>query len=120
MSRYKVVGSAAECEPGSNGLVLRNHLGITDPAVMEVVGTGPASRSLSNDHREWGSAQPPERFRHDRLASAMAGVYLFLGRKGTNVQSQQTRLCFRKCSSFARSAQVFRIGASGSADCWLM
>jgi hypothetical protein len=37
MSRYRVVGSAAECEPGSNGLVLRNHLGITDPAVMEAV-----------------------------------------------------------------------------------
>ncbi len=37
MSRYKVVGSAAESEPGSNGLVLSNRLGITDPAVMEVV-----------------------------------------------------------------------------------
>lgn len=37
MSRYSVVGSAAECEPGSNGLVLRNRLGIKDPAVMEVV-----------------------------------------------------------------------------------
>jgi cell filamentation protein len=37
MSRYKVVGSAAECEPGSNGLVLRNRLGITEPAMMEAV-----------------------------------------------------------------------------------
>jgi hypothetical protein len=37
MSRYSVVGSAAECEPGSNGLVLRNRLGIKDPAVMEVL-----------------------------------------------------------------------------------
>lgn len=37
MSRYKVVGSVAESEPGSNGLVLSNRLGITDPAVMEVV-----------------------------------------------------------------------------------
>jgi cell filamentation protein len=34
MNRYTVVGSAAECEPGSNGLVLRNRLGITDPGVM--------------------------------------------------------------------------------------
>jgi fido (protein-threonine AMPylation protein) len=37
MSRYSVVGSAAECEPGLNGLVLRNRLGIKDPAVMEAV-----------------------------------------------------------------------------------
>jgi cell filamentation protein len=37
MSRYSVVGSAAECEPGSNGLVLRNRLGIKDLAVMEVL-----------------------------------------------------------------------------------
>ena len=37
MSRYSAVGSAAECEPGSNGLVLRNRLGIKDPAVMEVL-----------------------------------------------------------------------------------
>ncbi|MEA5475980.1 Fic family protein [Synechococcus sp. CCY9201] len=37
MSRHKVVGSVAESEPGSNGLVLSNRLGITDPAVMEVV-----------------------------------------------------------------------------------
>ncbi|WP_424184528.1 hypothetical protein [Synechococcus sp. WH 5701] len=34
MNRYTVSGSAAECEPGSNGLVLRNRLGITDPGVM--------------------------------------------------------------------------------------
>jgi hypothetical protein len=34
MNRYTVVGSAAECEPGSNGLVLRNRLGITDPEIM--------------------------------------------------------------------------------------
>ena len=35
LSRHKVLGSAAECEPGSNGLVLRNRLGISDPVVME-------------------------------------------------------------------------------------
>ena len=35
MSRYRVLGSAAECEPGSNGLVLRNRLGISDPVVMD-------------------------------------------------------------------------------------
>jgi hypothetical protein len=34
MSRYRVVGAEAECEPGSSGLVLRNLLGITDPGVM--------------------------------------------------------------------------------------
>ena len=34
MSRYRVVGAEAECEPGSNGLVLRNMLGITDPEEM--------------------------------------------------------------------------------------
>ena len=37
MNRYKVVGTAAECEPGSNGLVLRNKMGIRDPAVMEAL-----------------------------------------------------------------------------------
>lgn len=37
MNRYKVVGSAAECEPGSNELVLCNRLGIKDPAVMEAL-----------------------------------------------------------------------------------
>lgn len=35
LSRYNVLGSAAECEPGSNGLVLRNRLGISDPVVMD-------------------------------------------------------------------------------------
>ena len=34
MSRYRVVGAEAECEPGSNGLVVRNLLGITDPGEM--------------------------------------------------------------------------------------
>lgn len=34
MSRYRVVGAEAECEKGSNGLVLRNRLGITDPDEM--------------------------------------------------------------------------------------
>lgn len=34
MSRYPVVGAEAECEPGSDGLVLRNLLGITDPGEM--------------------------------------------------------------------------------------
>ena len=37
MNRYRVVGTAAECEPGSNGLVLRNKMGIRDPAVMEAL-----------------------------------------------------------------------------------
>jgi len=74
MSRYSVVGSAAECEPGSNGLVLRNRLGIKDPAVMEVlerdllldlyqaiIGNGiPANRLRMADligwHRQWLSS----------------------------------------------------------------
>lgn len=30
-----MLGSAAESEPGSNGLVLRNRLGISDPVVMD-------------------------------------------------------------------------------------
>ena len=34
MSRYRVVGAEAECEPDSDGLVLRNLLGITDPGEM--------------------------------------------------------------------------------------
>lgn len=40
MSRYRIVGSEAECEPGSNGLVLRNLLGITDPEEMTSVEQG--------------------------------------------------------------------------------
>ena len=74
MSRYSVVGSAAECEPGSNGLVLRNRLGIKDPAVMEgmerdllldlyqaIIGNGiPANRLRMADligwHRQWLSS----------------------------------------------------------------
>ena len=34
MSRYRVLGSAADCEPGSNGLVLKNKCGIVDPQEM--------------------------------------------------------------------------------------
>ncbi|MCX5969874.1 MAG: hypothetical protein NTV57_20045 [Cyanobacteria bacterium] len=34
MSRHRVVGIEAECEPGSSGLVLRNLLGITNPEEM--------------------------------------------------------------------------------------
>lgn len=34
MSRHRVLGSAAECEPGSNGLVLKNKRGIVDPQEM--------------------------------------------------------------------------------------
>lgn len=34
MSRYRVLGSASECEPGSNGLVLKNKRGIIDPQEM--------------------------------------------------------------------------------------
>jgi len=34
MSRYRVDRAEAECEPGSDGLVLRNLLGITDPGEM--------------------------------------------------------------------------------------
>ena len=37
MSRYRIVGAEAECEPGSSGLVLRNLLGITDPEEMASV-----------------------------------------------------------------------------------
>ena len=37
MSRYRIVGVEAECEPGSSGLVLRNLLGITDPEEMASV-----------------------------------------------------------------------------------
>lgn len=40
MSRYRIVGSEAECAPGSNGLVLRNLLGITDPEEMTSVEQG--------------------------------------------------------------------------------
>ena len=40
MSRYRVVGAEAECEPGSNGLVLRNLLSITDPEEMANVEQG--------------------------------------------------------------------------------
>ena len=40
MSRYRVVGAEAECEPGSNGLVLRNLLGITDQEEMANVEQG--------------------------------------------------------------------------------
>jgi cell filamentation protein len=40
MSRYRIVGSEGECEPGSNGLVLRNLLGITDPEEMANVEQG--------------------------------------------------------------------------------
>ncbi len=71
MSRYRVVGSAAECEPGSNDLVLSNRLGIKDPAVMEgverdllldlyqtIIGNGaPTNRLRISDligwHRQW-------------------------------------------------------------------
>ena len=34
MSRYRVLGSDADCEPGSNGLVLKNKCGIVDPQEM--------------------------------------------------------------------------------------
>ena len=34
MSRYRVLGSDADCEPGSNGLVLKNKRGIVDPQEM--------------------------------------------------------------------------------------
>ena len=33
--RYRATGAQAEWEPGSNGLVLHNRLGITDPALMD-------------------------------------------------------------------------------------
>lgn len=35
--RYAITGPEGEYEPGSNGNVLRNLLGITDPEEMEVV-----------------------------------------------------------------------------------
>ena len=44
MNRYRIVGSEAECEPGSNGLVLRNLLSITDPEEMANVEQGLLSR----------------------------------------------------------------------------
>ena len=71
LSRYKVLGSAAECEPGSNGLVLRNRLGISDPVVMEelernqlldlyqaTIGEGISTKPLRSSyllgwHRDW-------------------------------------------------------------------
>lgn len=71
MNRYRIVGSEAECEPGSNGLVLRNLLSITDPEEManveqgllrqlyEAVLTDPASqgrlttRMLTAWHGRW-------------------------------------------------------------------
>ena len=37
MSRYDPVGSEAECEPGSEGRVLANRLGVTDPDEMEEI-----------------------------------------------------------------------------------
>jgi cell filamentation protein len=40
MNRYRIAGSEAECEPGSNGLVLRNLLSITDPEEMANVEQG--------------------------------------------------------------------------------
>jgi cell filamentation protein len=40
MNRYRIVGSEAECEPGSKGLVLRNLLSITDPEEMANVEQG--------------------------------------------------------------------------------
>jgi len=51
MSRYSVVGSAAECEPGSNGLVLRNRIGIKDPAVMEVLERDLLLRSMRGQEK---------------------------------------------------------------------
>ena len=71
LSRYKVLGSAAEYEPGSNGLVLRNRLGISDPVVMEelernqlldlyqaTIGEGISTKPLRSSyllgwHRDW-------------------------------------------------------------------
>ena len=35
MTRYSVEGSEGEFQPGSNGKVLRNKLGITDPAEID-------------------------------------------------------------------------------------
>lgn len=40
MSRYRIVGSAAECQPGSNGRVLSNLLSVTDPEEMANVEQG--------------------------------------------------------------------------------
>jgi len=34
VSRYRVLGSDTDCEPGSNGLVLKNKCGIVDPQEM--------------------------------------------------------------------------------------
>ena len=40
MNRYRIAGSEAECEPGSNGVGLRNLLSITDPEEMANVEQG--------------------------------------------------------------------------------
>lgn len=40
MSRYRIVRSAAECQPGSNGRVLSNLLSVTDPEEMANVEQG--------------------------------------------------------------------------------
>ena len=63
MSRYCVVGAEAECEPGSNGLVLRNLLSITDPREMANVEQG-LLRELYNEVLSDSNCQ-------DRLTTAM-------------------------------------------------
>lgn len=37
MNHYRVIGTEAECEPNSQGRVLRNILGVTDPEEMEAI-----------------------------------------------------------------------------------
>lgn len=49
MSRYRIVGSAAECQPGSNGRVLSNLLSVTDPASQGRL----ATKMLSAWHARW-------------------------------------------------------------------
>jgi len=93
---------AAECEPGSDGLVLRNLLGIKDPAVMEAVerdllldlyqaimGNGtPIPRLRMKDligwHRQWlgsvyawaGKVRPFNPESMDELISGFAQVHV--------------------------------------------
>jgi fido (protein-threonine AMPylation protein) len=86
MSRYRVVGSAAECEPESNGLVLRNHLGITDPAVMKRV-----ERDLLLDLYQTiiGNGAPPNRLRVSDLIGWhrqwLVSVYFWAGKVRTSI-----------------------------------
>lgn len=90
MNHYKVVGTAAECEPGSNGLVLRNKMGIRDPAVMEAL-----ERDLLLDLYQsiLGNGAPPTRLRISDLIEWhqrwLASIYAWAGKVRTFNLSKQ-------------------------------